>query len=100
MVKRTQSVPANWRKPNWLGLFAAKFDATSASRKASPETGCRNGLAGDFPAPNAPGIWQHTDREGERTSFRVMDQNGELYAKVRRLAVPVQNLPGLWIRIE
>jgi hypothetical protein len=100
MVKLTRSVLANWRKPNWLGLFAAKFDVTSACKEASPEIGCWNGLAADFPAPNAPGIWQLTDGEGERTSFRVMDQNGELYAKVRRLAVPVQNLPGRWIRVE
>jgi hypothetical protein len=53
--------------------------------------------------PDAPGLWVLTDPQGRRRVHRVIDQNGQLYAKVGRLlpvAVPVAELAGSWSRAQ
>jgi hypothetical protein len=84
----------------WPRFLAAKFEAQSEFLSDDRDVRKRRRHADDFRVPIGPGIWQRTDEEGQKTPFRVMEQNGELYARVRTLAVPVRNLPGTWTLIE
>jgi hypothetical protein len=82
-----------------LHFFAAKFAPTSTFASASSETEVVAGVA-EALLPDAPGLWQLTDEKGARTTVRVKDQNGEFYAKMGSVAVPVQNLSGSWALIQ
>jgi len=54
-------------------------------------------------SPQCPGLWLRTSRDGRQRVYRVVDQNGELFATVGRLlpvAVPTARLPGHWAPVE
>ena len=100
MLKRNRLFLGGLNQPSWLRLFAAKFDVRLAVDEAASGTGTIGGDRAVYGAPDAPGIWQLTDDREERTAFRIMDQNGELYAKVGFRAIPVRQLPGNWLRVR
>ena len=79
-----------------LHLFSAKFAPTSTIEESSPESGVVDAGGAVASLPDAPGIWQFTDEKGAQITIRVKDQNGELYANVGSLAVPVRSLSGRW----
>ena len=82
-----------------LHLFSAKFAPTSTIEESSPESGVVDAGGAVASLPDAPGIWQFTDEKGAQITIRVKDQNGELYANVGSVAVPVRSLSGKWAMI-
>jgi hypothetical protein len=91
----------DWRKRRLLlRLFSAKFAPTSTFEEAATETEVVNGRSAQAFYPDAPGIWQLTDESGAQFTVRIKNQNGQLYANVGSVAVPVQGLSGKWAIIE
>ena len=100
MLKRTRMLfvrlARGRRNRHLLHFFSAKFAPTPAFEGTSAESGVvENGVV-QTSLPDAPGIWQFTDEKGAQITIRVKDQNGELYANVGSLAVPVRSLSGKW----
>ena len=108
---RAQQPPPLWRKAlagaleTDVARFVARvFPARFAPTVTGPERAVNEDLQQTWVAiePNVPGLWLRVTPEGSRRTFKVKEQNGELYAVAGGIlgsAIPVSRLPGVWMRL-